>query len=392
MKQGWTEVALGDVTEPVSKRVPEGSPSGAFTYIDLSSVDQQLKEIVGPVVVPVAEAPSRARQLVAAGDVLVSTVRPNLNAVAVVPPELAGATASTGFTVLRPRQRDVDHRYVFHWVKNPRFVASMVRLATGASYPAVSDRVVKASEIPLPPLEEQKRIAAILDKADELLAKRRAAIAHLDSLTQAIFLDMFGDPVTNPKDWPLAALQDLVEAVIDCPHSTPRWSADGVVCLRTSNLGRGTWDWSETRFVDADTYMDRSARGELTTGDVVLSREGTVGIAAIVPQNVQMCMGQRLVQVKPGHGSIGSAPLLWFLLEALDPRTIGRLLVGSTAKHLNVRDLKKLPTFVLPPNLQARFSDRAARVESLRVSAAAAVGSMAASTVALQARAFRGEL
>ena len=70
----------------------------------------------------------------------------------------------------------------------------MVRRATGASYPAVSDRIVCESKVPLPPLDEQKRIAEILDKADALRAKRRAALAQLDILTQSIFLDMFGDP------------------------------------------------------------------------------------------------------------------------------------------------------------------------------------------------------
>ena len=82
----------------------------------------------------------------------------------------------------------------------------MVRRATGASYPAVSDRIVWESKIPLPPLPEQRRIAELLDKADALRAKRRAALAQLDTLTQSIFLNVFGDPVTNPKEWAEVAL------------------------------------------------------------------------------------------------------------------------------------------------------------------------------------------
>jgi type I restriction enzyme S subunit len=85
----------------------------------------------------------------------------------------------------------------------------MVRLATGASYPAVSDRIVLDSKLPVPSVPEQRRIAEILDKADALLAKRRAALAQLDLLAQSIFLDMFGDPVTNPKGWPVAPLAEL---------------------------------------------------------------------------------------------------------------------------------------------------------------------------------------
>ena len=120
-------------------------------YIDLSSVDRESKAVLGATEVMAHEAPSRARQLVRRGDVLVSTVRPNLNGVAAVPPDLDGATASTGFTVLRPKPDRLDGRYLFHWVRTPYFIRDMTNKATGASYPAVSDKIVLGSRIPLPP-------------------------------------------------------------------------------------------------------------------------------------------------------------------------------------------------------------------------------------------------
>src|SRR5690606_33476042 len=184
-----------------------------------SAVDQDAKAVTGARKLACSEAPSRARQLVRAGDVLVSTVRPNLNGVALVPMELDGATASTGFCVLRPRAGQLDSRYLYHWVKSPRFVRDMVRKATGASYPAVTDKIVCESKLPLPPLPEQRRIAEILDKADALRAKRRAALAQLNTLTQSIFLDMFGDPATNPKGWPIDLIGDVAEIV---SGATPR--------------------------------------------------------------------------------------------------------------------------------------------------------------------------
>ncbi|ROR92596.1 restriction endonuclease subunit S [Nocardioides aurantiacus] len=185
---------IGDVTTRVSTWNPSRATEPvAFDYIDLGAVDNSRKEVTGAAGVSSAEAPSRARQLVAAGDVLVSTVRPNLNAVAVVPPHLDGATASTGFTVLRPT-RDLHGRYLFHWVRSEGFIVDMVRKATGSSYPAVSDRIVKQSELPLPPLAEQRRIATILDHTDSLCLKRSVALAHLDDLKKSCFLEMFGDP------------------------------------------------------------------------------------------------------------------------------------------------------------------------------------------------------
>jgi len=129
-------VALGDLVTPVGTWTPErDSPDEKFTYVDLSAVDQDEKAIVGARELPCADAPSRARQVVNDGDVLVSTVRPNLNAVARVPAELHGATASTGFCVLRPHPKKLDSRYLFHWVRSKQFIGEMARRATGASYP-----------------------------------------------------------------------------------------------------------------------------------------------------------------------------------------------------------------------------------------------------------------
>ena len=210
--------AIGEHVDPVSSWTPDrDDPDGVFTYVDLSAVDQDAKVVSGARELACAEAPSRARQLIRAGDVLVSTVRPNLNGVALVPPELDGATASTGFCVLRPRVNQLDTRFLYQWVKSPRFVSDMVRKATGASYPAVSDRIVCESKLPFPPLPEQRRIAEILDKADALRAKRRAALAQLDTLTQSIFLDMFGDPATNPKGWRDVEIGDVANEVYRYP-------------------------------------------------------------------------------------------------------------------------------------------------------------------------------
>ncbi|SMY34953.1 restriction endonuclease subunit S [Photobacterium andalusiense] len=172
-------------------------------YIDLSSVDKDSKRIIDDEVQELfgSKAPSRARQLVSEKDILVATVRPNLNGVASVPGEFEGATASTGYCVLRVNEELLDSKYLFYWVQTELFVNNMISKASGANYPAVSDKIIKDSKIPLPPLEEQKRIAAILDKADAIRQKRKQAIDLADEFLRSVFLDMFGDPVMNPKGW-----------------------------------------------------------------------------------------------------------------------------------------------------------------------------------------------
>ncbi len=170
---GWDIAALGDVTTDCKQRVPK--PSDTFTYIDIASVDRDSKTIVAPQVVRGSEAPSRARKVVRTGDTIVSMTRPNLNAVALIPRDLEGQIASTGFDVLRPLE--VAPRWVFYAVRSQDFVRAMSDLVQGALYPAVRPRDVRAFETVVAPLPEQNRIA---DKLDSLLARVDACRERLD--------------------------------------------------------------------------------------------------------------------------------------------------------------------------------------------------------------------
>jgi type I restriction enzyme S subunit len=180
-----------------------------FTYIDISAVDRSQRKIVTPQVLTPDAAPSRARQVLAAGDVIISTVRPNLNTVAIVPEMLDGAIASTGFCVLRPKQERLDKRFLFHWISSESTVRRLVQQATGATYPAVSDKIIKSQTFSPPSLAEQQRIATILENADSLRRKRQEAIGLAEEFLRAMFVDLFGDPVTNSLDWPTQPLTSL---------------------------------------------------------------------------------------------------------------------------------------------------------------------------------------
>lgn len=112
-----------------------------------------------------------------------------------------------GFKSFVPDPSKLDTGYLFHWLRAHR--AQIERMGVGATFSEVSKAIVSRIEIPLPPIDEQQRIAATLDKADDLRAKRRAALALLDQLPQSIFLEMFGDPAINSRGWTLVHLGDL---------------------------------------------------------------------------------------------------------------------------------------------------------------------------------------
>jgi type I restriction enzyme S subunit len=364
MKHG--NVRISDLIHPVRNWNPSTSVAADFVYVDISSVDAKQKRIAEPKNIPCSSAPSRARQLLESTDVLVSTVRPNLNCVAYVPGEHEGAIASTGFCVLRPNKQALDSRYLFHWVQSEAFIGDMVSKATGASYPAVSDSIIHASEIPLPPLEEQRRIAAILDKAQDLSLRTRLSNQLASSLIESEMIQRFDRPGRLQSQSTLLTLVDAGVTVIDCPHSTPQWTEDGKICLRTSNLGKGDWIWQDTRHISDDDFLERSRRAPVEPGDIILSREGTVGIAAIVTSDMEVCMGQRLVQLKLDTRRLMPEYLLAQLLYLLKPQRISHAMTGSTSKHINVKDLRELKVHCPPIQEQLDFENFCDSAKKLR--------------------------
>jgi type I restriction enzyme S subunit len=198
LPNGWVRTTVGVICVP---KVEQRTPDVDFTYVDIGSVDNQKKVIASPNRVAAKSAPSRARQVLQADDVLVSLTRPNLNAVAIVPQSIAGAIGSTGFEVLRPVA--CEPRWLFAFVKHPAFVARMTGLVQGALYPAVRPSDVRETAIPLPPMNEQRRIVA---KLEALQARSRRAREALDAvppllekLRQSVLAAAFRGDLT--KDW-----------------------------------------------------------------------------------------------------------------------------------------------------------------------------------------------
>ena len=369
------------------------APDEEFRYIDLSAVDQDTKSITEAREIACAEAPSRARQLVRTGDVLVSTVRPNLNGVARVPNDLNGATASTGFCVLRPDPEKLSGSYLFHWVKSAAFVGDMVSKATGASYPAVSDRIIFESLFPLPPLEEQHRIAAILDQAETLRTHRRTALALLDSLTQSLFLDMFGDPVANPKGWPTESLTDLCHCY-----------SGGTPSKAKKEYWEGELPWFSAKDMKAEDLFDSedhiSEQVPETTTLKLLPKD-TVAIVVrgmILAHTFPVCVLRipatinqdlkALLPKQPVNSQFLAACLRsqsGFVLEKVSE-------AGHGTKRLDAQGLQSIRIPRPGDALEQTFATRIAAIEALKTTHRHALAALDALFASLQQRAFAGQL
>ena len=391
-------VPIGHFVESVQKWNPRKDGAGTFTYVDLSSVDQTAKAVTEPTTVAASEAPSRARQLIATGDVLVSTVRPNLNAVAYVDPDLDGATASTGFCVLRPRPNELDGRYLFHWVRTGQFIGRLLQRATGASYPAVSDKIVTAAPIPLPPIEEQRRIAAVLDAAEALRTKRRLTLTKLGTLTQATFIDMFGDPVANPFGWRddrvLADVAD-VRSGITKGRKTGSASLTPVPYLAVVNVQDGYIQLDPLKSIEATAAeIEKYA---LQIGDILLTEGGDpdkLGRGAVWHGQVEPCIHQNHVfRVRMVDDNMMPEFLSRLLASQRGKRYFLRMAKQTTGiASINMTQLRAFPLLEPPRATQDEFLSRISCVQAVEGSIKRSLVQLDALCAAIQQRAFRGEL
>ena len=189
---GWAVTTLGEVCLPANKVRPEDCPTRAFTYLDITSIDNSAFRIDTPKTHLGKDAPSRARQRVHTGNTLFSTVRTYLKNVAMVPQEYDGQVASTGFCVLNPTT-GIDARFVFYYVQNDEFITKLNPIQRGTSYPAVRDTDVLGQIIPLPPLAEQHRIVAAIEtqftRLDASVAALRRAQANLKRYRASVLND-----------------------------------------------------------------------------------------------------------------------------------------------------------------------------------------------------------
>jgi len=382
-------VQLGDVCHFLNGGTPSKSiPSyfeGDVPWITGADISEPVVRFARSFITEEAISKS-ATNRVPAGTILLVT-RTSVGKAAISGMELC---FSQDITALKPDPHKLDTAYLLQFLRIQG--SHFDQQARGATIKGITRDVIERLEIPLPPIAQQKRIAAILDKAEELRGLRRQALEALDAIAQSIFLEMFGDPVTNPKGWQTSHLRKVCDEINDCPHSTPTWTEHGVVCLRTSNLTEGSWHWEDTRFVSMETYHERSKRGYILAGDIILSREGTVGVAAIVTLEMKVCMGQRLVQLRPSASILTSEFTLQHLLYVLAPTRLSRLMVGSTSQHLNVKELKDLRIPLPPLPLQQEFTRRVEAIEQLKTTHRESLTQLNALFASLQHRAFRGEL
>lgn len=282
------------------------------------------------------------------------------------------ATTNQAICNIQPDENicDVNYLYRFLEASKPYLLSRRV----GGGQPNISQAVIKDLDVPLPPLAEQRRIAAILDKADSLRQKRQQAIEKLDQLLQATFIDMFGDPVSNPKGWQVKKLSQLSTKI----HSgnTPKGGSEnyvdqGIIFLRSQNVWKNKVILDDVAYIDAETHS-KMMKSSVKHEDLLMTKTGRINTENSSLGRAAIYLGEDdsaninghvyLIRIKDGFNK-------YFILRILTLpdyyEYIRSVCVGGIDKRqLNKEHIENFPIIQPPMELQNKFSDIVQVIES----------------------------
>jgi type I restriction enzyme S subunit len=276
-------------------------------------------------------------------------------------------------------------------LERPVVEAQLKKLTNTSAQSGVYLGKLKTLPIPLPSAEEQKRIAAILDKADAIRRKRQQAIALSEDLRRSVFLEMFGDPVTNPQGWQETTLGQLLIFLTSGSRGWARYYAKtGNAFLRIQNVGRNQLLLDDLAFVNAPADAE-ARRTAVQAGDVLLSITADLGRTAVIPEDFGPANINQHLAILRAEG-IRPLYLSQYLASAGGQTQIARLDRQGVKSGLNFADIRSLKIFTPPIPQQLRFEAAWRAIQQLNSRQQVSLTASDDLFASLSQRAFRGEL
>jgi type I restriction enzyme, S subunit len=336
------------------------------------------------------------KQYLKQGDVLIAASSGSISIVgkaAMVQSDM-NATFGAFCKVLRPNAEKVNLNYFKHFFETAYYKRTIKSLAEGANINNLKTEHFDNLEIPLPPLDQQKKIAAILDAADAYRQKTKALIEKYDELTQSLFLDMFGDPITNPKGWEIKTLNDVCFKITDGTHHSPTPQESGYPYVTAKHVKPFS-----LQFDAKPSYVDEKAHNEIYKrctpeyGDVLYIKDGaTTGIACINTFKEPISMLSSLALLKLNDNINNQYLCHWLNHNGIKQKLISEFMSGAAIKRYTLKKIKLFKLMVPIIDLQNQFSERVQAIEAQKAQAQASLAQAEDLFNSLLQRAFKGEL
>jgi len=360
----WSLKPLKYAAKINSRTLAENTASDLeVTYIDISSVDSDGRQNTAETMT-FGDAPSRARRIVARGDVIISTVRPYLKAISYIESANHNLICSTGFAVITPGSQ-VHPKFLFYWVRSEWFINEIVARSVGVSYPAINAIEIGSLPFPAIPLEKQQAIADFLDheiaRIDEMIAQRKRLIELLQEQRPALItctvtrglnpdapmkdsgVEWLGE---IPAHWGVKRLKYIIRRrVTDGPHLTPEFVDEGIPFLSVDSIQDGELDFDDCRYVAISDHNTFRAKASPEKGDILLGKAASTGKIAQVKVDFEFSIWSPLALIKPDKYIISSTYLEFSLKSTFLQSQIDVLCTHNTQNNISMDDI---PILILP--------------------------------------------
>lgn len=397
----WSSVTLGELTKntrPIcygvlkpGDYVENGIPLVRITDISANFFDDSNLHLISD---ELDQEFSRSK--LEGGEILIS-IQGTIGRVAICPEKYAGANISRTIAVIEPDDR-VCKPFLYWFLRY--YGQQELFDAFGATRASLNISTLRDLNIPLPPLEEQKRIAAILDKADSVRRKRQQAIELADDFLRSVFLDMFGDPVTNPKGWDVKKFGTVIDVLTDY-HANGSYKTlnENVTLLDEPNYAYmvRTTDLEKKNYTDNVKYIDQHAYEHLSKtkvygGELVINKIGSAGAVYLMPylnRPVSLAMNQFMIRC---NEHCLNEFVYYQLKTNAGARELEKRVQGAVTKTITKDAVRDIPIILPPIKLQRQFIDVVEKINKLKTNTDNSSGLIVAKFNSISQKAFAGEL
>lgn len=334
------------------------------------------------------------------GDLLVARMPDPIGRACVFPGDPKPCVTAVDVCIVRPDPELVDVQWLKWATNSPEFRFHLGRFTAGTTRKRISRKNLEQIPLKIPPLPEQRRIAAILDKANTIRRKRQESILLMEEFLRSAFLDIFGDPVTNPKRWEVRNLDEIVDSkngIVDGPFGSSintkvDYVSNGEVpVIRTKNVRNFEFVTEDLKFITREKFKT-VIRSRVIPGDIILTKVGTIGNVCIFPDTFPEAVLSTTgsCKITPNVKVVTREYLLYYL--HFYKSEMLRMSSQGVQGFLNLSHIKSFKVPVPPLSLQNKFVSEINSINSAKKTFSIANIHLDQLFDSLAQRAFRGEL
>ena len=367
MKEGWTYKRLGDICtierggspRPIDAFIT--TEDKGFNWIKIGDAVEGSKYISSTKEKIKPEGLKKTR-FVHKGDFILS------NSMSFGKPYILNIDGCIhdGWLVIHDENDTFDKSFLYYLLGSPNMYREFKRLAVGGVVNNLNSKVVRDVIVPVPPLQEQKRIVAELDLLTGIIDKQKQQLKELDTLAQSIFYDMFGNPETDERGWNMEKLSSICVSISDGSHNPPKGGEKSdYLMLSSKNIKDGVLSLEEPRYLSKDGFSLENKRTNVKKGDILLTIVGTIGRCCLFDSSKNIVFQRSVAILKPNDMTNN----LFLMYQMIMLRMVlENEAKGVAQKGIYLRQLGNIMVIVPPKGFQDSFAQKIQSIESQKES------------------------